>query len=517
MNRVATMNIGVLALVAGTLLAAAPAERDGQTASAVSSTVADEPSKVAWNALHRTVDLSLGESQAVELSDGKKTMLKLVGLEEIRDGLCSAVREARVKVEVNGQPITLTSATYHLPVTIAGVQIDCPITRGYTQNARANRWGLDKDARLRLWPTDSRWIAPETFVYPARQRWFASDTQMANDPVFVDGGEVPGNRNIYYHWGLDFGGCEGMVDVVSASDGLVVSAGQDVLPEHKDIPGVSATYDEVNVLDARGWYYCYAHLKSIDAAVRPGQTVKRGQQIVVLGKEGGSGGWSHLHFHITARQPSGKWGIEEGYAFLWEAYVRQYSPTLIAVARPHHFAAVGQKVMIEGTRSWSATCKIKSHAWTFCDGSAAVGAKVERIYERPGTYSEILRVTDADGREDYDFAVVQVVDKAAPQQLPPTIHATYAPTFGLQPGDAVTFKVRTFRTTEGEEKLDFGDGTPAVAVKSDGNVKPRAPDGYAETVHRYAKPGHYLVRVERVGHTGAKAIAHLHVRVGREP
>jgi hypothetical protein len=62
-----------------------------------------------------------------------------------------------------------------------------------------------------------------------------------------------------------------------------------------------------------------------------------------------------------------------------------------------------------------------------------------------------------------------------------------------------------------------GDGTPAVAVKSDGNVKPRASDGYAETIHRYAMPGHYLVRVERVGHTGAKAIAHLHERVGREP
>ena len=320
MNRVATMNIGVLALVAGTALTAAPAERDGQTASAVSSTAAGEPSKVARNAWRRTVDLSMGESQTVELSDGRKTMLKLVGLEEIRDGLCSAVREARVKVEVNGQPITLTSATYHLPVIIAGVQIDCPITRGYTQNARTNRWGLDKDARLRLWPAGSPWIAPETFVYPARQRWFASDSQMANEPVFVDGGEVPENRNIYYHWGLDFGGCEGLVDVVSASDGLVVSAGQEVLLEHKDIPGVSATYDEVNVLDARGWYYCYAHLKSIDAAVRPGQTVKMGQKIGVLGKEGGSGGWSHLHFHITARQPSGKWGIEEGYAFLWEAF-----------------------------------------------------------------------------------------------------------------------------------------------------------------------------------------------------
>ena len=39
------------------------------------------------------------------------------------------------------------------------------------------------------------------------------------------------------------------------------------------------------------------------------------------GKEGGSGGWSHLHFEIVSRQPSGEWGTQEGFAFLWEAYL----------------------------------------------------------------------------------------------------------------------------------------------------------------------------------------------------
>ena len=69
-----------------------------------------------------------------------------------------------------------------------------------------------------------------------------------------------------------------------------------------------------------GWFYRYAHLKSIDPAVQPGQRVKMGQKIGVLGKEGSSGGWAHLHFDIKARQPSGKWGIQDAYAFLWEAY-----------------------------------------------------------------------------------------------------------------------------------------------------------------------------------------------------
>src|SRR5262249_10550270 len=101
-----------------------------------------------------------------------------------------------------------------------------------------------------------------------------------------------------------------------------------------------------------------------------------------------------------------------------------------------------------------------------------------------------------------------------PDQLPPTIHASYAPTFGLKPGDRVTFLVRTFRTTDGKETWDFGDGSPKVEVRSDGNAVPLARDGYARTVHRYAKPGHYLVRVERPDRHSYPAIAHLQVRVG---
>ncbi|MHC4353155.1 MAG: hypothetical protein ACYS0H_10600, partial [Planctomycetota bacterium] len=95
-------------------------------------------------------------------------------------------------VDVNGRTVSLVSSTYRLPTTIAGLQIDCPITRGYLQNSsKENAWGLDKDARLRLWPAGSPLVRPGTFVYPVKQRWFASDTQMANVPTFVDGGELP--------------------------------------------------------------------------------------------------------------------------------------------------------------------------------------------------------------------------------------------------------------------------------------------------------------------------------------
>jgi hypothetical protein len=464
--------------------------------------------------LHGTVDLRVGEGQDVALPDGKTVHVKLLDLQERHDEVNDAVRQAVVRVEVDGQVTNLTSGTYHLPVTFGGAQIDCPITKGYLEKtAGKNPWGLLKDARLRLWPAGSPWIAPGTFLYPARQRWFASFTQMANEPVYVDGGDLPAKKEIYYHYGLDMGGSEGLVDVVSATDGVVTSSGNDVLAgQAPDVPA-EPRYDVVYILDARGWYYRYSHLKFIDPAVRPGARIVMGQKLGVLGKEGGSGGWSHLHFDITARQPSGLWGIEEGYAFLWQAYEQEHPRELAAVARPHALVWAGQKVTLDGSLSRG---RGLSYEWTFTEGGSATGERVERAYNTPGTYCETLKVTDAAGRVDYDFMAVQVIDKAHPDQPPPTIHANYAPTFGIRPGDPVVFKVRTFRDKAGGETWDFGDGTPTVKVKSDANADRHAPDGYAEARHLYAKPGHYLVSVEHVSAQGIRAVARLQVRVGGE-
>jgi murein DD-endopeptidase MepM/ murein hydrolase activator NlpD len=462
--------------------------------------------------LFRAVDLGVGESQQVMLGDGSTARVKLLDLRETCDALRDAVRVARVKVEVNGKTATLTSANYNLPVTVGGVQVDCPITKGCNSNSGEDSWGLRRDARLRLWPAGSPWIEPGTFVYPLKQKWFASGTQMANEPCYVDGGEVPANKKIYYHDSLDFGGCEGLVEVVAATDGLVVSAAKQTLPGYEATP-VRPRGDVVYVLDDRGWYYRYSHLCEIDDAMRPGATVKKGQRVGVLGKEGASGGWSHLHFGIKGRQPSGLWGTIEAYAFVWEAYIRQYKPGIIAVARPHQLIRAGDSVTLDGSKSWSAAGKIRRYHWTFTDGKTASGPTVTRRYTRPGMYSEILKVTDSTGAVAYDFAVVQVLDAAHPDLLIPSIQASCSPSLDAKAGEPVTFKVRTFRTTHGEETWNFGDGTEPVTVKSDGCVKALAKDGFAITTHSFAKPGDYIVRVERANERGEKAIAHLWVRV----
>jgi len=475
-------------------------------------TAADTDSTI--DAFQRTVDMDVGDAAKVELVDGTSVVLKVVKLEETRDDLRQAVRQARVTVEVNGETALLTSANYNLPISVGGVQIDCPVTKGCV-HVDKNPWALDADVRLRVWPSDSPWVRPGTFVYPVKQCWFASDTQMSNEPTFVDGGENPARKSIYYHWGLDFGGAEGLVEVVAATDGVVCSSGTEALDSLADGTPVRPRYDVVYIRDDRGWYYRYSHLHTIDQRVEPGTQVTMGQKIGLLGKEGGSGGWTHLHFDINAVQPSGRYGIVEGYAFVWQAYQAQYPTELKAVARPHHLVWAGDRVTLDATRSMGD--EIVEYKWTFCDGTTASGANVVRRYDRPGEYSEILNVVDAKGRTDYDFARVLVIDPEHPDQLPPAIHAVYFPTFGLKPGDPVTFKVRSFQIgpDEGRETWDFGDGSPTIRTQSDGNANVHDPQGYAVTTHRYQKAGHYLVRVQRTNKRGVTAVAHVHVRVGR--
>jgi len=145
---------------------------------------------------------------------------------------------------------------------------------------------------------------------------------MANVPCYVNACDIRGQKSIYYHYGLDFGGPEGMVEVVAATDGLVVSAGDNILEGHKDTP-VRPRYDVVYILDNCGWYYRYSYLQMSATPVIPGKYVKMGQRIGLVGKEGGSGGWSHLHFDIKCRQHSGMCGTQNGYAFIWQPYQQQ--------------------------------------------------------------------------------------------------------------------------------------------------------------------------------------------------
>lgn len=462
-------------------------------------------------------ELNIGESQDIKLSNGDIVNLKLLWIDVVRDSLRNAIRAAYVKVSVDDTEITLSSGNYNLPVVVGKVQIDCPVVKNYYSNSNQDFWQLHKDVRLRLWPENSPYFKPGTFAYPVKQKWLAGMSQSGNEPCYVDWGENMANKKIYYHVGHDIGGAEGMDEIISATDGLVVSANKNTLEGYDDFPGDVRT-DVVYIVDNRDWYYRYSHLDSTDPAIKPGVRVKMGQRIGFMGKQGGSGGWVHLHFDISNKETStGDWGIEDAYVYLWESYVRQYNPALIAVARPHHLLWTGQETTLDGRKSKSFTGDIVSYEWTFCDGTTAKGAVQKKLYEKPGEYSEILKVTDSNGNVDYDFTVIQVYDRDNPGKTIPVMQPAYHPTLNIKTGNSVTFLVRTFNTDFGNEVWNFGDGSPQVTVKSETVDRRNYTKGkFAETVHSFSKPGHYIVSVERSDESGLKAISHLHVFVNNQ-
>jgi murein DD-endopeptidase MepM/ murein hydrolase activator NlpD len=465
--------------------------------------------------LRVVAELDMGESRVITLSNGEKVTLTLLDITEARDSLRGAIRSVDVKVTIDGEELTLGSGNYRLPVEAGKARIDCPVVKNYYSNSNEDRWGLTRDARFRLWPKGSPCLEPGIFAYPVRQAWFAGMTQSGNEPPYVDWGEDPASREIYYHSGHDLGGAEGMDEILSATDGVVISALGETLEGNDDIPG-DVRPDVVWITTDWGWTIRYSHLDSTDPAIRVGNRIKMGQRIGWMGKQGGSGGWVHLHFEIKTRETaSGEWGTEDAYAYLWEAYVRQYAPEIIAVARPHHLVWTGQPAMLDGSRSRSFAGEIVSYEWTLSDGTVAEGALQRKSYEEPGEYSEILKVTDNEGNVDYDYTVVQVYDPGRPGHTIPTMQPAFHPSLGIGPGDPVTFLVRTFNTATGSEVWDFGDGSPRVSVVSETPDRQHYTEGeFAKTIHSYARPGHYIVKVERSDEAGIRATAHLHVVVG---
>ena len=461
--------------------------------------------------LFRSVDLDIGQSREVTLADGTTATVKLLGIREQRDPVRDALRGAEVTVQVNGVDGVLPCATYNLPTELGGVRIDCPVIKGYLRSY-SNYWSIDRDARFRIWSKEGPLIRPGTFRYPVDQQWGAASTLFDNE---IGDGELYGPERVYYHQGFDFGGADRILPVYAATDGVVVSARNKSMDGIPDC--VRPRYDVVYLRDPRGWYYRYSHFDSIDASVKVGGRIAIGQRLGVLGKEGASGGWSHLHFELIRPQENGKYGSDSMYAFLHQVYQAENEMPVIAVARPQILGVLGKPILLDGTRSWSATGREgMQYEWTFDDETKASGARVEHVFAKPGRYRPTLKVTDAAGHVDYDFAKVTVADPDVPPLGRCYLHASYWPTKNIRAGDEVTFLARSFRfqPVRGDEVWNFGDGSPEVRTRSDGAVDARNKDGYAITKHRFEKSGYYIVTVRRNSDDGGWAVDKLDVRVG---
>ena len=329
----------------------------------------------------------------------------------------SAIREARVRVEVNGQTVTLVSANYRLPVTVGGRADRLPGDQGLLQELRPLR-GLLGPGQGRAAAAlagglalgragDVRLPDQAALVRRRRRRW---PTSRRSSTAATPRPDAP----IYYHSGLDIGGCEGLVDVVSACDGLVVSAGGKALPEYPDIPFYKRARLRLRLRPRRPRLVLSLRPPEVD---RPGDPPGEAGQDGPEDRRPRQGGLERRLVAPALRHQDqaalGQVGHPGGIRLPLggvPARAQAADPRRGAAAPPDLGRREGDPrrlaLLERGGRDRPLRVDLRRREHR--DRTARRSARTTS----PGSYSEVLKVVDARGRVDYDFAVVQVIDKA---------------------------------------------------------------------------------------------------------
>lgn len=481
--------------------------------------------------VRKYVSLNINDSVNIELFDGTKTKIELKQVVYTRDKIRKAIRSARILLSVDGKEQWIAAGNQNLPVKFSKVKIDCPITKGHIENGSFphGMWNLKKDVKIRVWPVDFDINQDGLISFPSGQKWFGSgQTTHGLEPVEIDHDcTQPNDKNkIYYHWGVDFSGVKAYTPVLAAGDGVVISVGKTDIGKQSaddsdffrddpffnfpdsivDLP--KPRFDRVFVRMSNGWIYRYSHLHK--TLVELGDTVKGGDIIGILGNN--MSDFAHNHFEIWSIDADNDniYTLELAYPYIWEAYIKKYHPDILAIAGPHKYIAVGDSIEIDGLRSTGFKGKITDYEWTFHDGVVAHGAVVKKVYNKPGYYSEQLKVTDDKGNSAFDFANVIVVYENEPDKIYGYPTVGYYPTFDLYAGDTITFKGRYFNIEEGDDLWDFGDGSKSITHSLGA---PYAPNGYVELKHIYQNPGNYTVTFSRKTNDGIPSTCQVSVEV----
>lgn len=437
--------------------------------------------------MRTVIDININETITSTIDSKEKIAITLLSVKEKHDSIRNAVRQAELELLINDEYVTIYMGNYHLPRKCKSAIIDCPVVKNIGVNTQWMSIDLLKDARLRIWSLQEAPIPSLNLKYPVKQRWFSGRTQMSNEPAWTGGEGLKGG--IYYHKGIDFGAYKAVTPVVSTCNGIVCyTKGLKDNDNHPIVFWGGGKNDEIFIKDERGWYHHYMHLSSL--SVNVGDKVESGQFLGFADTTGTSGGWSHLHYEILAPQPTGKWDIEDSYVYLVEAYKREHSPALLAVARPHNFVRVNETVTLDATRSCIFHGEKVKYTWEIHNGAVITNPIHEITYSNPGVYSEMLKVENEFGESDHDFMVSIVIGER--DEYPPMLNAIYEPTQNILVGQEVCFSWRDFGY-RGKVEWDFGDGTKIIetTIESTSYV-----DSYKSSIsHTYTKPGIYIAQV----------------------
>lgn len=419
------------------------------------------------------VGLNVNETCTFKLKSGAQRAIRLASVREHRDSVINLIRQADVRVEIDGRPLDLVCAPYVLPTEIAGLRLQVDTTSGWAKMA--------KQIQISIWDATEPVVDTKLFGFPLRNfRLFSQGTQAYNEPVHLGEGDGdPTGQRFHHDYGFDMAGFEGREQVVSATAGRVVR----FWPSRENVCSVL-------VQDSNGFVWEYAHLNSVAAEIVLNTPVAMGQNIGVLGKTGPSGNFSHLHLgtygslaDVDADKANRRLNL---YPWLVAAYQAQHPKGLFAVARPHQSVLTGETAVFDGANSLAfGGGRIVQYRWSFPDGRTVKQARVQRAFDQPGTCVATLWVKDDQGAEDVDFCQVKVFSKANPEKAMPHIFMTHTPTQEVRPEQAVTFRF-WFQGKGGSLiKVDFGDGTQLADYRS-----------YTEVQHSFKTPGIHIVTAQ---------------------
>lgn len=436
----------------------------------------------------KIVCLDVNESYTFKLNNGDNRVIRLVSVDDHRDHVVRLLRRSDVHVEIDGRRLDLVSLPYAMPTEIAGLRIQADTTSAYGN--------IPKRVQLSLWDATDPIVDTKRFGFPLGSfRFLSHGTQAYNEPVHLGAGdEDPAGLLTYHDYGFDMAGYEAAEPVLSAVEGKIVL----FWPSREDVCSVV-------VRDANGLNWEHCHLHSFQPEIVLGAHVAKGQRLGLLGKNGPSGNFSHLHLGTYLTQHDMDVDNRDRrlnlYPWLVAAYQAEHPQGLLAVARPHQVALTAEKLVLDGSNSlaWGGR-KIVQWRWVVPDSKEVKQAKAETTFQRAGAYVAELWVKDDQGHEDVDFCQVKVYTKDKPQKRMPHIFMTSAPTEdvpadwpvrfrfwlqGRQSGPIIVGQDTERGLNDYHVRVDFGDGTKIYSAED-----------YAELKHRFRKPGVYVVTAQ---------------------
>jgi hypothetical protein len=424
------------------------------------------------------VDLRLGQPQEICVAGPTGEIRRSVRLLAVQDHYWpnwhlpdapnhQVYQSAEVEVEVDGTRATLWARPFEAPRLVNGLRLYVETTRDWACTPQLDPLApVEGDVRLACVAEGMPW-GPSALRFPLRQyRWQANTYRNTWRAL------VPYNK-LYYHHGEDFGAIPDELEVLASLDGTIV-----VSP----LPDGDGDSNGLHVRHASGLEFAYYHmdLETIPPGLTNGAVVMGGD---ILGRTGMT--WAgrrsqdndpHLHWGVSTR------GRTLGsFPYLLEAYLRDYPDSILAMAGGYQYAMPGDLVVLDASRTVARPGRrVARYRWLLHDGREIEGAHATVRAEKPGLYSEELRVWADDGSEDRDYVQLRVWDAERGGRVGAGWFY-HSPARGARAGSPVRFWNRLGGTTA-PVSIDFGDGSPVTII-------------HRELSHVYATPGLFTTKL----------------------